>query len=128
MLGDIAAEVFGDGPVEGGAAPAPVEVAAGGMVRASPVPAGLEGPARRLWVIRSRIDATRDALAQADADVALQRISSLTKLLTDLLEQEERLAPAPPPDEHAAERRWRSAADSVIAKIRAGIRSERERA
>lgn len=99
------------------------------MAEAPPVPPELEGVARRLWIIRSRIDATRRALARADVEPGgLGRIGTLTSQLVGLLDEEARLAPPPPPDAHAEERRWRSAADSVIAKIRAGIRVERTKA
>lgn len=86
------------------------------------VPPELEGAARRLWIIRARIDATRRALARADVEPGgLGRVSQLTGQLVGLLEQEERLAPPGPADAHAEERRWRAAADACVAKIKAGI-------
>lgn len=119
----LAADVFEDAPRAAGE-PEAVRASVGedAPARAAKVPESLDGPARRLWIIRERLDATRNALAQADAEQNLTRIAPLTKQLVELLEQEERLAPPAPADADAEERRWRGQADAVMAKILAGIR------
>lgn len=93
------------------------------------VPAHLAGTDRRLWIIRSRIDATRTALARADVEPGgLGRISQLTGQLSDLLEQEAKLErDAMPLDPHAEEKRWQAAADRGVAKVRSGCKDARER-
>jgi hypothetical protein len=91
-------------------------------------PPDLTPQARRLWYVEREIRACSDAIAQAHAKGSADRTGMLQEQLRKWLQLLAELSPAPPPDAHAEERRWRSAADSVIAKIRAGIRAERERA
>lgn len=97
--------------------------------QAPPVPAELHGPERRLWIIRSRIDATRTALARADVEPGgLGRISQLTSQLTDLLKQESIVERDATPDDPAAEeRRWERAAAVAVGKVKAGVNAARER-
>jgi hypothetical protein len=98
------------------------------MAKAPPVPANLEGAARRLWIVRSRIDAMRDALAEADATNNLPRMGSLTKNLLDLLEQEALLAPTKAATADEEERRWREQADIVLQLIEQGVTAAEKRA
>lgn len=98
------------------------------MARAELPPEGLSAQARALWYVEREIRACSDAIAQAHAKGGGDRTASLQDQLRKWLRDLNELSPPAPPDAHAEERRWRSAADSVIAKIRAGIRVERERA
>ncbi len=91
------------------------------MAKAPPVPAHLEGGARRLWIVRQRIDAMRDALAEADKTGNLGKIGTLTSNLLNLLEQEEILAPKKAATADEEERRWREQADIVLRLIEDGV-------
>ena len=91
------------------------------MAKAPPVPADLEGGARRLWIVRQRIDAMRDALAEADKTGNLGKIGTLTSNLLSLLEQEEILAPKKEATADEEEKRWREQADIVLRLIEDGV-------
>lgn len=109
------------------AAHAPREVKAPTIHKAEPVPANLEGRHRQLWIVRSEIDYVRDSLATARDRQDLARISSLTKVLKDLLKDEAEIESLAPRDPHAEERRWEVAKNSAVAKIKAGVNDAREK-
>jgi hypothetical protein len=91
--------------------------------KAPPVPPHLEGVARRLWIVRGRIEAMRDALAAADATGNLSKMGTLTGHLLDLLEQEALLAPAKAATADEEERRHRATADMVLLMIEQGVQA-----
>lgn len=96
--------------------------------KAPPVPVELQGAARRLWIIRQRIDRVRDALQKADDTLDLGRISSLTGTLHDLMKQEAIVErEAEPSDPEAERRRWERASALAVKKIRDGVKDARER-
>jgi hypothetical protein len=96
--------------------------------KAPPVPVELQGAARRLWIIRQRIDRVRDALQRADDTLDLGRISSLQGALHDLLKQEAIIEKDAAPDDPAAEeKRWERASAIAVKKIRDGVTDARGR-
>jgi hypothetical protein len=92
-------------------------------VTAEPPPPGLSPQARRLWYVEREIRACSDAIAQAHAKGDAARTGSLQEQLRKWLERLAELSPPAPADPHEEERRWRAAADSCVAKIKAGIRA-----
>ena len=78
--------------------------------------------ARRLWYVERDIQACSDAIAQAHADGAAARTASLQDQLRKWLEMVAELQPVVV-DKNEEEKRWRAAADSVIAKIKQGMKA-----
>lgn len=123
-VADLLGDVFG----EGAAAPVGRSVVQGpGSKVAEQVPAHLEGVERRLWIIRAEIDKVRDSLAKAHSEGQLSRVSSLTRELRNLLEDEAALQPPRRKSAEEEEREHEAEARAVVAKIEAGVREAEER-
>lgn len=121
MLGDP----FG---AEGATTPrVPTVVQGPGSKVAEPIPPHLEGVDRRLWIIRAEIDKVRDSLQKAHTEGQLSRVSSLTRELRNLLEDEAALQPPRrrTVEEEAAQ--FEAEARAVVAKIEAAIAAAEER-
>jgi transposase-like protein len=92
----------------------------------APRPAGGTA-AEDLELVDSEIEATRAQLRERRANGDTHGMAALQKNLLDLIRRRRELRPPPPPDPDDEERRWRGDADSVIAKIEAGVKDAERR-